>query len=223
MESKIAIQNLSKTFATNNREINVTSNLSMNITEGRFIAIVGPSGCGKTTLLRLLAGLIRPTSGTIRINSGCSGFVFQEYSLFPWLTVEENILVGKNSQRGLLKRYLELAGLTDYRNFYPKNLSGGMKQKVAILRAILNNPKIILMDEPFAALDVDTKHSMQQILLELWNESKQTVIFVTHDIEEAIYLADEVIVLSDKPIKIKARVDVSLKNNLTFKILKRLL
>ena len=211
----IEINNLSKIFTTEkNKAVITLSNISLRIRKGKFIALVGPSGCGKTTLLKLLAGLIKPTQGKIIVKGeklkdsrrSC-GFIFQDYSLFPWLNIEQNILLGNNNPK-LLNKYLKLARLNDYREFYPKDLSGGMRQRVAILRSIIQNPDFILMDEPFSALDVETKNRIQKILLNLWQKSGQTILFVTHDIEEAIFLADEIVVLSDKPTTIKAKIDI---------------
>lgn len=192
--------------------------------EGEFLCIVGRSGCGKTTLLRTIAGLENPDSGEILwkgkpLNGldGTVGFVFQEYALFPWRTVEKNIEFGlevrgvpKEERKRIVDRCIKLVGLEDARKKYPRELSGGMKQRVAIARVLAVDPEILLMDEPFAALDAQTRNLMQTELMRIWESEHKTVLFVTHNVEEAVYLADRVLVLSTSPAKIKGDVRIEL-------------
>lgn len=210
----LQIKSLSKTYEELKKSIEVIRNLNINIKEKEFVVFVGPSGCGKTTLLKCVAGLIRPTKGEINLNNKNItkpdkdiGIVFQDFSLFPWLTVRENIEFGlklKNLSKKKIDKvvdyYLEITGLKNFAGVYPKSLSGGMKQRVAIARTLANNPKIILMDEPFGSLDNLTRNKMQEFLTELWEKEDKTIIFVTHDVEEAIFLADKVHVLSKRPM-----------------------
>jgi NitT/TauT family transport system ATP-binding protein len=226
---KISIREVSKVYLTKNQKYTALDRVSIDITENEFISVVGPSGCGKSTLLRMIAGLDMPTSGRIWVDGkevtgpGAErGMVFQSYTLFPWLTVAENIafgpkLKGMSSKkcRELVDKYLELIDLTDFADRYPKELSGGMKQRVAIARALANNPEVLLMDEPFGALDQQTKMSMQEMLLKIWRHEKITVIFVTHDIDEAIFLAQKVYVMEARPGRIKASLKVPLPDKRT--------
>jgi NitT/TauT family transport system ATP-binding protein/sulfonate transport system ATP-binding protein len=196
----------------------------LDVAENDFITILGPSGCGKSTLLRIVAGLDRPTSGEVLLNGRPvtrpgpdRGMVFQSYTLFPWLTVAENIAYGLN-EKGVPARqrdeavasWIARVGLTGFESHYPKQLSGGMQQRTAIARALANDPEILLLDEPFGALDNQTRALMQEMLLGIWERERKTVIFVTHDIEEAIFLASRVIVMSARPGRIKAEVPVDL-------------
>jgi NitT/TauT family transport system ATP-binding protein len=186
---------------------------------GEFVCIVGPSGCGKSTLLKLLAGLLEPTAGKIRFTPSTqskyqTSMVFQNQGLFPWLTVLDNVTFGldqdahtRSNLQVLARQGLEKLGLIEFANAFPHQLSGGMRQRVAILRAFLANAPVLLMDEPFGALDAQTKLMMQTDLLQLWNQSK-TVVYVTHDIEEAILLADRILVMSGRPGKISAEIAV---------------
>ncbi len=188
--------------------------LSLDVRPNEFAVIVGPSGCGKSSLLYLIAGLEDRTSGSISVDGAevqgpgaDRGMVFQSYTLFPWLTVAENVAYGPK-RRGVndpaaVTRYLEEVGLGGFAGHYPSQLSGGMKQRVAIARALANDPAVLLMDEPFGALDSQTRHAMQRLLLRVWDHSKKTVLFVTHDIEEAILLADRVFVMSGRPGQIR--------------------
>lgn len=219
-QPKLVIQNLSKTFDTNP----VFSSLSMNINQGEFVSIVGPSGCGKTTLLNILSGLEKENSGTILFNGeknqkllGKSGYMLQKPLLLPWKTVLENVSLGltlkhvseKKAQQEayfMLKKFK----LSDYSNYYPNALSGGMAQRVALLRTILFNNQFLLMDEPFGALDALTRLSMQMWLLDVWQTYKSSVLFVTHDIREAILLSDRIYVLSSRPATIIKEIYVSL-------------
>lgn len=213
------IENVSKTFISKNRREKIVAleNINLTIETGKFVCFIGPSGCGKTTLLRLMEGFENPDEGTIKDNgeivtkpSRERGFIFQDYSLFPWLNVLENVTFGlnisgkpekENNERAI--KYLEAVGLKDFANKYPHELSGGMKQRVAIIRSIINDSKSLLMDEPFSALDVQTKHKLEEQLVNNWTQKDRTVIFVTHDVEEAVFLADEIVVFSKRPGKIK--------------------
>lgn len=221
---KISCKNLNKIYRSKRSETFALKDINMDIADNEFICVVGPSGCGKSTLLRIFAGLDEATSGDVmldeRVMTGPGadrGMVFQAYTLFPWLTVENNIRFGlklkklaKPAADDIVEKYLNLVGLTDFRNRLPKELSGGMKQRVAIARALANNPEVLLMDEPFGALDPDTKGNMQLQLRELWEKEKHTVIFITHDIEEAVFLSQRVYVMSSRPGRIVADIPVDL-------------
>jgi NitT/TauT family transport system ATP-binding protein len=185
--------------------------------DGEFVCVLGPSGCGKTTLLRIIAGLEEPTGGTILLNKkeitdpgSDRGMVFQEFGLFPWRTVRKNIEFGieirkveKEERRKISDKYIDLVGLKGFENSHPYELSGGMKQRVGIARALANNPEILLMDEPFGALDAQTRNLMQKELLRIWSETKKTVVFITHSVDEAVFVADRVVVMSARPGKIR--------------------
>lgn len=198
--------------------------ISLTVAEREFAVIVGPSGCGKSSLLRMVAGLQRPTHGTIRIDGNDvvapgrdRGMVFQSYTLFPWLTVMKNVefgpaLAGRSAKEceETAISYLQLVGLEAFRNAYPRQLSGGMMQRVAIARALANDPQILLMDEPFGALDAQTRTLMQELLLSIWEASHKTVLFVTHDIDEAVLLGDRIYVMTAQPGRIKDEVPIDL-------------
>lgn len=192
------------------------SNINLEVRKNEFVCLVGPSGCGKTTILKLLAGLDVPSKGDIFIDgepingpSSDRGIVFQEYALFPWRTVLENVTfglemkkIGKKEREQKSRHYLELVGLEGYAKAYPHELSGGMRQRVAIIRALAVNPKILLMDEPFGALDARTREFLQTELIKIWETEKKTVLFVTHDINEAISLADRIVLMKSRPGRI---------------------
>jgi NitT/TauT family transport system ATP-binding protein len=198
--------------------------VSLAVADNDFISILGPSGCGKSTLLRIVAGLDTPTTGNVLLDgakvlgAGADrGMVFQSYTLFPWLTVRQNICFGlrekgmpEAQQDEIARHYLDRTGLAGFAHHYPKMLSGGMQQRTAIARALANDPKILLLDEPFGALDNQTRALMQELLLGIWEAEKKTVLFVTHDIEEAIFVAGRVVVMSARPGRIKAEVAVDL-------------
>lgn len=218
------IKNITKEYTNQQgKKQKVIENFSLTVGDGEFIAIVGPSGCGKTTLLRILAGLESLDHGSVVVcnENVCGpstnrGVVFQDYSLFPWLTVEGNIRFGlqmkglrKGEQDKTIQKYLEITGLENSQNLYPSQLSGGMKQRVAVARTFATNPEVLFMDEPFGALDVQTRSLMQEFLVQIWEQEKKTVVFVTHDIEEALFLADRVIVLGTNPLHIKQEINVS--------------
>ncbi len=206
------------------RSINVIDNLTCTIEKGKFVSIVGPSGCGKTTLLRIIAGLEKASSGKVLLDgksverpSGDIGLVFQEYALFPWRTTIGNIMMGleimgmgKNKRREISMEYIRTFGLEGFENLYPKELSGGMKQRVAIARTLILNPRIVLMDEPFGSLDSQTRNMMQEFLLKIWQDRKDTILFVTHNVDEAVFLSDAIIVLSRRPARILRKFDISL-------------
>jgi len=184
---------------------------------GEFVCVLGPSGCGKTTLLRIIAGLEEPTGGAILLNNkeitgpgSDRGMVFQEFGLFPWRTVRKNIEFGleirkveKEERRKISDKYIDLVGLKGFENSHPYELSGGMKQRVGIARALANDPEILLMDEPFGALDAQTRNLMQKELLRIWSEMKKTVVFITHSVDEAVFVADRVVVMSARPGNIR--------------------
>jgi NitT/TauT family transport system ATP-binding protein len=221
LPEKIAIRALCKTFRSNDMEVAALDDFDLRIGEGEFICIVGPSGCGKTTLLRILAGLEMPTAGAVDIirrdrTRPLTSMIFQETSIFPWLSVRDNVGYGLDMRRvenatrkRIVDHFLELTGLARFADAFPHQLSGGMKQRVSVARAFANDPEILLMDEPFAALDEQTKIILQQELLKLWSESKKTVVFITHSIDEALVLADRIVVLSGRPGKMKADIAVN--------------
>ena len=222
----IAVERLSKSFDTKRGTSHLAiADISLDVAEGEFVAILGPSGCGKSTLLYMVGGFVQPTEGTVTVGGKPvtgpgpdRGPVFQEFALFPWKTVLGNVMYGP-LERGMAKSKAEeraraliaLVHLTGYENFYPKELSGGMKQRVAIARTLAYGPSILLMDEPFGALDAHTRTGMQNELLDIWERDRKTVLFVTHSVEEAVFLADRVIVLTRSPgrIKMTVRIDLS--------------
>jgi ABC-type nitrate/sulfonate/bicarbonate transport system ATPase subunit len=223
--TKLHIHNVSKTYRSDGQEVLAIDEIDLKIKNKEFATILGPSGCGKSTLLRIVAGLIQPTKGIVRLDGNVitrpgqdRGMVFQSYTLFPWLTVRENIQFGleisgipKAQQEQIAQEFIEKVGLKGFEKTYPKGLSGGMKQRVAIARALANNPAILLLDEPFGALDAQTRALMQELLTQVWEELHQTILFVTHDVEEAIFLSDRVFVMTARPGKIKAEIEIPLE------------
>jgi NitT/TauT family transport system ATP-binding protein len=210
---RLVLQSVSRRF----NDFLAISDVNLEVMDGEFVCLLGPSGCGKTTLLRLVAGLETPTEGVLfldgkkieGVNKEC-GFVFQEYVLFPWRTVRDNIEFGpevkkmpKEERESISQHYIELVGLKGFENHYPHELSGGMKQRVGIARAYANNPKLLLMDEPFGALDAQTRNLMQAELLRIWEKEHISALFVTHSVDEAVYLADRVAVMSARPGTVK--------------------
>lgn len=217
-------KNLIQSFADGKQTRVILNNINLNIHEREFISIIGPSGCGKSSLSRIVAGLDPYTSGEILMHgnpivgpSTDRGMVFQGYTLFPWKTVKENVMFGPQ-MKGLsnstaevhAREWLEIVGLDKYENHYPHQLSGGMKQRVAIARSLVNEPKILLMDEPFGALDPYTRQKMQKHLMDLWHNINITILFVTHDMDEAILLADRIIALKTNPGEVKEIIEVNL-------------
>jgi NitT/TauT family transport system ATP-binding protein len=233
--SKLVVQNLRKSFRTQRSDepIQVFEGISFEVYPSEFISLVGPSGCGKTTFLRILDGLIPHDDGEILLDGRTvikpgpdKGFVFQESSLLPWRTVMDNVILGLELQgvddskaRKEAERHIALVGLAGFEHHYPHELSGGMQQRVNLARALIVDPQVLLMDEPFASLDAQTREIMQAELLKMWNHTKKTVIFVTHQIDEAIYLSDRVVVFSARPAKIReiVKVDLSRPRSLTVK------
>ncbi len=225
--SKLAIENVSRTFPAARAGTEPTRALlpvDLSVAENDFITILGPSGCGKSTLLRIVAGLDRATTGRVLLDGSAvtrpgpdRGMVFQSYTLFPWLTVLDNIAFGlrersvpQAERHAAAQDWCQRVGLRGFEHHYPKQLSGGMQQRTAIARVLANDPSIMLLDEPFGALDNQTRALMQEMLLGIWERERKTVLFVTHDIEEAIFLASRVIVMSARPGRIKADVTVGL-------------
>jgi NitT/TauT family transport system ATP-binding protein len=221
----IAIEGLSKSFETQRRTSHLAlADISLDVAQGEFVSILGPSGCGKSTLLYIVGGFVQPTAGTVAVNGAPvtgpgpdRGPVFQEFALFPWKTVLGNVMYGLIEQgvprakaEAKARALIALVHLEGYENFYPKELSGGMKQRVAIARTLAYGPGILLMDEPFGALDAHTRTGLQHELLEIWERDRKTVLFVTHSVEEAVFLSDRVVVLTRSPGRIKAVVDIDL-------------
>lgn len=215
----IRVRNLHKSFTVKNKRIDVLANLSLDIEKNSFVSIVGPSGCGKSTLLKMISGLDLPSSGEIwfegkQVSSPPKGmiYVFQQYtkSIFPWKTVIENIAFGIKNQQNIGKKELQdkcrenlnLVGLQGYEDYFPSQLSGGMQQRVAIARALICEPKVVLMDEPFSAVDAMTRAKLQQLILDIWEKLPITILFVTHDVEEAVFLSKRVISLKKAPASI---------------------
>ena len=221
---KMEVQGLSKSFPVQGKQLIVLDDINFCLYPREFVCLVGASGCGKSTLLNIVAGLVPPTSGRVLVDGQAvagpgsdRGMVFQNYTLYPWLTVSQNIAFGlqlqgmpRVQQRERVNYYLNVVGLTQFANAYPKQLSGGMKQRVAIARALANEPKVLLMDEPFGALDAQTKEQMQQFLLELWEQTHTTVLMITHDVEEAIFLSQRIYVMSTHPGRIHEEVKIAL-------------
>ncbi|MGD1865125.1 MAG: ABC transporter ATP-binding protein [Phormidesmis sp.] len=220
----IAIQQLSVVFGTGKQSFLAVEDFSLQINPGEFVCLIGPSGCGKSTVLNSIAGFVSPTQGAILVDGrlieqpgGDRGMVFQQPSLFPWKTVLGNVAHGplmagkpKAIAHKIAQDFLTMVGLAKFAKNYPMMLSGGMQQRVAIARALANSPRVLLMDEPFGALDTQTRFMMQENLLKLWSELKTTVVFVTHDIDEAIFLGDHVVVMSANPGRILKDIKISL-------------
>lgn len=223
-QSGIKLDKVHKSFWTQNRELEVITDLSFEVQAGESVAVVGPSGSGKTTLLNLLAGLDTPTSGSILVDGQPitgphpqRGVIFQQYAVFPYLTVFQNVVFGltlqvnkkpKAERERIAHRYIELMGLKGFEDAYPKTLSGGMKQRLAIARAYAVSPRILFMDEPFAALDAQTRALMQELILEIMAEEQKTVIFVTHSVEEAIFVGNRIVVVTARPARVHSIVDI---------------
>ncbi|MDO5047809.1 MAG: ABC transporter ATP-binding protein [Anaerococcus sp.] len=224
LDVKLKIDNVYKEYLTRKGKVVALNGINLDIKENEFICVVGPSGCGKSTLLNNIAGLDTPTSGTIYLDgkpiegTGVErGVVFQQYALFPWRTVLQNVLFGleiqnvnKEEAEARARKYIKSVGLEGFEDAYPKELSGGMKQRVAIARAYAVDPEVLLMDEPFGALDAQTRVQLQQELLQTWENEKKTCFFITHDVEEAVILSQRVVIMSARPGRIKRIVDIDI-------------
>ena len=228
--AKLRIEEVALRFAPKGgTPVTALENISLEVGENEFSVIVGPSGCGKTSLLRLVAGLIAPSEGAIYLDGRRvvrpgkdRGMVFQSYTLFPWLTVRDNVEFGlkvggmaAEARHEIAGRYIAQVGLLGFEAAYPKHLSGGMMQRVALARALANDPAILLMDEPFGALDSQTRALMQELLLEIWQRARKTVLFITHDIDESILLGDRVYVMTARPGHIKEMVEIDIPRPLS--------
>lgn len=221
---QIEVENLSITFTQDRSEMTALQDVSLGIEKGEFICLLGPSGCGKSTLLNAMAGFLKPSKGSIKIDgkpvqhpSISYVTIFQNYGLLPWRNVEKNVALGletkkvpKEEQKKIVQKYIDLVGLTGSEKKRPSQLSGGMQQRVAIARALAVDPEILFMDEPFGALDAITRMKLQDDILDICHRTKKTIVFVTHDIEEAIFLADRVVIMDANPGRIKAIVKISL-------------
>ncbi|MNB73261.1 Aliphatic sulfonates import ATP-binding protein SsuB [compost metagenome] len=221
MEDFLSIQGVGKTFVSNEGRTRVLEHVNLEVAKGEFISIIGPSGCGKSTLLKIVAGLDTEIEGNVLLEqqhvdrpSKTRGFIFQEHRLFPWLTVEENIAadlsLADTEVRQRVNELIHLVKLEGFQRSYPKELSGGMSQRVAIARSLLRNPKVLLLDEPFGALDAFTRTHMQDALLDIWRHNETTMLFVTHDIDEAVFLATRIVVLEPRPGRIREVLHVDL-------------
>ena len=222
-DSKVAVDGVGKRYDSDRQVVQALSNVDFAVEDGEFVCIVGPSGCGKTTLFRIIAGLETPSVGGVYLDGEAvtgpgtdRGMVFQEYGLFPWRTVRENVAFGLEEQgasaakrRARVDEMLELVGLDGFADAYPKELSGGMKQRVGIARALAVDPQILLMDEPFGSVDAQTRDMLHEELLDIWSTTGKTVLFVTHDVEEAVTLGDRVVVMEPSPGRVKEIVDVN--------------
>ena len=221
---EIEISGVTQEFEKEDGKFLALDTVNLNVEQNEFICVVGPSGCGKTTLLNIIAGLCKPTTGTVKVRGELvtgpgkgKGVVFQQYALYPWLTVEKNVEFGmrmkgvpKAERAEIAKKYIDLVGLSKFAKAYPKELSGGMKQRVAIARAYATAPEVLLMDEPFGALDAQTRAQLQENLLKTWEQERKTCFFITHDVEEAVLLATKIIIMSAGPGHITEIVPVTL-------------
>ncbi|NEP14165.1 MAG: ABC transporter ATP-binding protein [Symploca sp. SIO2C1] len=223
----LEVSHLYKEFSTKQGSLLALKNINLYVETGELVCVVGTSGSGKSTMLRLIAGLDMPTAGQIKVDGvpvtgpgSDRGMVFQKYTLYPWMKVAENVGFGlklqgvaKWKRREVASYYLEVVGLSEFAQSYPKELSGGMKQRVAIARALASQPKILLMDEPFGALDVQTKETMQQFLLQVWQHTGTTILMITHDVEEAVFLSERIYVLTARPGTIQQELKIELSSN----------
>jgi ABC-type nitrate/sulfonate/bicarbonate transport system ATPase subunit len=230
MAKIIEIKNVYKTFTENGKDLVAIDHVNLEIPRNQFTVLIGPSGCGKTTLLNIIAGYEKPTSGEILLKNKPvqkpgpdRGYVFQDYALFPWLTVIGNVAFGlrhngfsKKKAEKKARGYIDLVNLRGFEDAYPHTLSGGMKQRVAIARALAYDPDVLLMDEPFGALDAQTRKHMQKELVKIIQKAKKTVVFVTHSVIEAVYLADLVVVMTARPGKIKGTIKINLPRNRSY-------
>lgn len=223
-KGRIECRNVGVVFGSGNAETEAVKDVSLTVEPHEFVSLIGPSGCGKSSLLSIAAGFTKPTQGTVTLDGvlikkpGAErGVVFQQYSLFPWLRVRENVEFGlkmagvsRAKRESTARTLLGLAGLLTFENHYPDQLSGGMKQRIGIVRALAANPQVLLMDEPFGALDTQTRTVMQEILTNMWQRFRLSVLFITHDIEEAVFLSDRIYVMTARPGRIKAEIKVPL-------------
>lgn len=222
MGKTLSIQNVNKSFTVDGQKVDVLKDINLEVQEGEFIAIVGHSGCGKSTLLKIIAGLEKNDTGLVTVDGkevngpGMDrGMIFQEHRLFPWMSIEKNVQLGlkglsKEKKTKLSNQYLELVKLSEFKKAYPSQLSGGMSQRAAIARSLVSQPEVLLLDEPFGALDALTKIELQEELLKIRERFHNTMLMVTHDIEEAVYLADRIVVMSARPGRIKDVIKVEL-------------
>ncbi len=223
-EVNIRMERLLKVFRKDDKELVALKDMSLEVDDGEFVCLLGPSGCGKTTVLRIVAGLETKTAGSVLVSgkevSGAGpdrGVVFQEFALFPWRTVRRNIEFGLeikdmplSEREAISSRYIDLVNLEGFENVHPQQLSGGMKQRVGIARALANDPAVLLMDEPFGALDAQTRNLMQKELLRIWSATRKTILFVTHSVDEAVYLADRIVVMTARPGNVKREIQVEI-------------
>lgn len=223
----LELTSVSKEYYSGKQTVLALDNINLSVRAGEFVVLIGPSGCGKSTILKMVAGLINPTKGGLKLDdkeirgpSPERGLVFQEFALFPWMTVEGNIKFGleiKHSlpadQRAIVDRYISMIGLKGFERLYPHQLSGGMKQRVAIARTLAVDPKVLLMDEPLGALDSQTREILQAEVLRIWQLTRKTVLFVTHNVEEAVFLANRIVILSPRPGRIKTELRVDLRRD----------
>jgi len=221
---RIRFENVGKVFDTDNGSIQVAEDVSFGVGDGEFVSLVGPSGCGKTTMLNMVAGFMQPTTGSVLLDGqpiqgpgSERGMMFQDYGVFPWLSVEDNIAFGLRlranrvsdaRRREIVDHFIELMGLSEFRRAYPKTLSGGMRQRLALARSYAVNPEFLLMDEPFGALDAQTRTAMQDLLLNVMGEVRKTVMLITHSVEEALYLSSRILVISARPSRIRRIIEV---------------
>jgi NitT/TauT family transport system ATP-binding protein len=220
----LELRNIDMVFGAGESKVHAVTDVSLNVQPGEFVSLIGPSGCGKSSLLAVLAGFTKPTCGSATLNGSPikkpgsdRGVVFQQYSLLPWLTVRKNVEFGlrmkgvaRTQRQDAARQLLSLAGLSAFENHFPDQLSGGMKQRIGIVRALATNPEVLLMDEPFGALDTQTRSVMQEILTDMWQQFRISVFFITHDIEESVFLSDRIYVMTARPGRIKAEIKVPL-------------
>ncbi len=221
---RLELRNIDMIFGSSRSQVQAVKDVSLNVQPGEFVSLIGPSGCGKSSLLGILAGFTRPTRGTATLNGipikkpgSDRGVVFQQYSLLPWMTVRKNVEFGlklkrveRSTREETARKLLALAGLCAFENHYPDQLSGGMKQRIGIVRALATSPEVLLMDEPFGALDTQTRAVMQEVLTDMWQQFRISVFFITHDIEEAVFLSDRIYVMTARPGRIKVVIKVPL-------------
>jgi NitT/TauT family transport system ATP-binding protein len=224
MPLELSCENLQVTFHSSRMTVEALRDISFSVGKSEFVCVVGPSGCGKSTLLRSIAGLVNPTGGRVIFHNQVGeeqprcAMVFQDHGVFPWMTVLDNVAfalemqgVGRKERQEKARLFLDMIGLSEFAGAYPRELSGGMRQRVAVARAFISDPDLLLMDEPFRALDAQTRLILQEELLHIWRDFRKTVLYVTHDIEEAILLGDRVLVMSARPAEIKEQVNIPLR------------